>query len=87
MRAALNHLLNAVAAGGIQVMELLPEDDARIAELNDRSADLPGDFGGNPCAGCRFADQRPALDEVARNQASLWWSAAAWTGGLEAGST
>jgi predicted nucleic acid-binding protein len=44
VRAAQNHLLNAVAAGGIQVMDLLPEDDARIAELNDRYADLPGDF-------------------------------------------
>jgi predicted nucleic acid-binding protein len=37
VRAAQNHLLNAVAAGGIQVMDLLPEDHARIA-------DLPGDF-------------------------------------------
>jgi predicted nucleic acid-binding protein len=37
VRAAQNHLLNAVAAGGIQVMDLLPEDYARIA-------DLPGDF-------------------------------------------
>ena len=44
MRAAKNHLLRAVAAGGIQVMDLLPEDYARIAELNDRYADLPGDF-------------------------------------------
>jgi predicted nucleic acid-binding protein len=37
VRLAQNHLLNAVAAGGIQVMDLLPEDYARIA-------DLPGDF-------------------------------------------
>ena len=37
VRAAQNHLLNAVAAGGIQVMDLLPEGYARIA-------DLPGDF-------------------------------------------
>ena len=44
MRAAKNHLLRAVAAGGIQVMDLLPEDYARIAELNNRYADLPGDF-------------------------------------------
>ena len=44
VRAAQNHLLNAVAAGGIQVMDLLPEDYALIAELNDRYADLPGDF-------------------------------------------
>jgi predicted nucleic acid-binding protein len=44
VHAAQSHLLNAVAAGSIQVMDLLPEDDARIAELNDRDADLPGDF-------------------------------------------
>ena len=44
MHAAQSHLLNTVAAGGIQVMDLLPEDYARIAELNDRYADLPGDF-------------------------------------------
>jgi predicted nucleic acid-binding protein len=44
VRAAQNHLLKAVAAGGIQVMDLLPEDYARMAELNERYADLPGDF-------------------------------------------
>ena len=44
VRAAQNHLLNAVSAGGIQVVDLLPEDYVRIAELNDRYADLPGDF-------------------------------------------
>jgi predicted nucleic acid-binding protein len=33
VRAAKNHLLRAVAAGGIQVMDLLPEDYARIADL------------------------------------------------------
>jgi hypothetical protein len=43
VRAAQNHLLNAVAAGGIQVIDLPPEDDARIAELTVRTADLPGD--------------------------------------------
>lgn len=42
--AAQNHLLRAVSAGGIQVVDLLPEDYSRIAELNSRYADLPGDF-------------------------------------------
>jgi uncharacterized protein len=39
-----NHLLGAVSHGGIAVIDLLPEDYARIAELNERYADLPGDF-------------------------------------------
>ena len=42
--AAQNHLLGAVSRGGIEVSNLLPEDYSRIAELNQRYADLPGDF-------------------------------------------
>ena len=42
--AAQNHLLSAVSRGGIEAINLLPEDDARVAELNGRYADLPGDF-------------------------------------------
>ena len=42
--AAQNHLLSAVSRGGIEVINLLPEDYARVAELNGRYADLPGDF-------------------------------------------
>lgn len=42
--AAQNHLLGAVSLGGIEVINLQPEDFARIAELNTRYADLPGDF-------------------------------------------
>ena len=42
--SAQNHLLGAVSRGGIAVIDLLPEDYARIAELNERYADLPGDF-------------------------------------------
>ena len=42
--AAQNHLLGAVSRGGLQVVDLLPEDYSRIAELNTRDADLPGDF-------------------------------------------
>jgi len=42
--AAQNHLLGAVSRGGIEAINLLPEDFARIAELNQRCADLPGDF-------------------------------------------
>jgi predicted nucleic acid-binding protein len=42
--AAQNHLLAAVSRGGLQVVDLLPEDYSRIAELNTRYADLPGDF-------------------------------------------
>ncbi len=42
--AAQNHLLSAVSRGGIEVIHLLPEDYARVAELNERYADLPGDF-------------------------------------------
>jgi predicted nucleic acid-binding protein len=42
--AAQNHLLGAVSRGGIEVINLLPEDYARIAELNQRDADLPADF-------------------------------------------
>ena len=41
--AAQNHLLGAVSRGGIEVIDLRPEDYARIAELNERYADLPGD--------------------------------------------
>jgi len=41
---AQNHLLRAVSRGGIEAINLLPEDYARIAELNQRYADLPGDF-------------------------------------------
>lgn len=42
--AAQNHLLGAVSRGGIEAIHLLPEDYARIAALNERYADLPGDF-------------------------------------------
>ena len=42
--AAQNHLLSAVSRGGIEAINLLPEDYARVAELNRRYADLPGDF-------------------------------------------
>jgi uncharacterized protein len=42
--AAQNHLLRAVSQGGIDVIHLLPEDYERIADLNTRYADLPGDF-------------------------------------------
>lgn len=44
MLAAQNHLLRAVSQGGIDVIHLLPEDYERIADLNTRYADLPGDF-------------------------------------------
>lgn len=39
-----NHLLGAVSRGGITIIDLLPEDYACIAALNERYADLPGDF-------------------------------------------
>ena len=42
--AAQNHLLQAVSHGGIEAVELQPTDYARVAELNERYADLPGDF-------------------------------------------
>lgn len=42
--AAQNHLLGAVSRGGIEAINLLPEDYARIIELNERYTDLPGDF-------------------------------------------
>ena len=42
--AAQNHLLGAVSRGGINAINLVPEDYARIAELNQRYADRPGDF-------------------------------------------
>lgn len=42
--AAQTHLLTAVSRGGIEAINLLPEDYARVAELNGRYADLPGDF-------------------------------------------
>jgi predicted nucleic acid-binding protein len=42
--AAQNHLLGAVSRGGIYAINLVPEDYARIAELNQRYADLPVDF-------------------------------------------
>ncbi len=42
--AAQNHLLGAVSRGGIEAINLLPEDYGRIAELNQRYADLRGDF-------------------------------------------
>ncbi|MFM1813160.1 MAG: hypothetical protein RLZZ336_2098 [Cyanobacteriota bacterium] len=42
--AAQNHLLGAVSRGGLEVTGLVPEDYGRIAELNARYADLPGDF-------------------------------------------
>jgi hypothetical protein len=40
--AAQNHLLQAVASGGILTPALAPADYARIAERNSRYADLPG---------------------------------------------
>ena len=42
--AAQNHLLQAVSHGGIETVELQPTDYGRVAELNERYADLPGDF-------------------------------------------
>jgi hypothetical protein len=42
--AAQNHLLHAVGRGGITTPALEPADYARIAELNSRYGDLPGDF-------------------------------------------
>jgi predicted nucleic acid-binding protein len=33
-----------VSRGGIEAVELQPIDYARVAELNERYADLPGDF-------------------------------------------
>ena len=42
--ATQTHLLGAVSRGGLEAINLLPEDYARIAELNQRYADLPGDF-------------------------------------------
>lgn len=33
-----------MSRGGIQAINLVSEDYARIAELNQRYADLPGDF-------------------------------------------
>lgn len=43
-----SHLLGAVSRGGIEAINLLPEDYARIVSrhriLNQRNADLPGDF-------------------------------------------
>ncbi len=42
--AAQNHLLGAVSRSGIEAINLLPEDYARSAELNQRYADRPGDF-------------------------------------------
>lgn len=42
--AAQNHLLAAVSRGCLEAIDLLPEDDASVAELNARYPDLPGDF-------------------------------------------
>lgn len=42
--AAQNHLLAAVSRGALTAIALLPQDYARVAELNSRYADLPGDF-------------------------------------------
>jgi predicted nucleic acid-binding protein len=42
--AAQNHLLRAVSSGSIEAAPLEPEDYARVADLNERYADLPGDF-------------------------------------------
>ena len=42
--AAQNHLLLAISRGGIRVIDLLLGDYARVAELNGRYADRPGDF-------------------------------------------
>ena len=42
--AAQNHLLGAVSCGGLEVIGMVPDDYGRIAELNARYADLPGDF-------------------------------------------
>lgn len=44
MLAAQNHLLSAVRRNVIEACPLLPEDYARIAELNQRDADRPADF-------------------------------------------
>jgi predicted nucleic acid-binding protein len=41
---AQNHLLGAVSRGGLEAINLLPEDYGRVAELNESYADLPGDF-------------------------------------------
>lgn len=39
-----NQFLQGVARGVFESVPLLPEDFFRIAELNERYADLPGDF-------------------------------------------
>ena len=41
---AQNHLLRAITAGAIAVPALEGRDYSRIADLNSRYADLPGDF-------------------------------------------
>lgn len=41
---AQNHLLKAVGCGAIEAINLLAEDYIRVAELNQRYCDLPGDF-------------------------------------------
>jgi len=42
--AAHSHLLEAVGCGAIEAIQLLAEDYIRVAELNQRDSDLPGDF-------------------------------------------
>lgn len=42
--AAQNHLLGAASSGAVEAIHLLPEDYARVVVLNERYADLPGDF-------------------------------------------
>jgi len=39
-----NKFLQGVARGVFECIQLLPEDFSRISELNERYADLPGDF-------------------------------------------
>jgi predicted nucleic acid-binding protein len=39
-----NKFLQGVARGVFECIQLLPEDFLRITELNERYADLPGDF-------------------------------------------
>jgi hypothetical protein len=44
------------SGGGIEAINLLPEDDARIVALNVRDPDLSGASGANPSTAFRSAE-------------------------------